>query len=721
MLSIPTKPRSGQRPKRRRPRTVIARWIRARRSTGNGLCSRRPSRHRGLATQDGFLLIEVIVSSLIVAVVVVATLTGFDVVNRTTADERRHNQAAVLAAQSQEQMRTLPAGTLSALESSPHTYTRVVGGTTYSITQEAKATNASQSSTGCSVSNTTAQTAANVQITSSVTWPTLGTRSPVRESSIITPPTGSALEVDVGNAPAPTAGVAGVTVIVKYTSILTHTPGTLEATTNSSGCLVFGGIPATSAIVEIPEKLRFVTPSGALKIAPKEFTITPNTTTHDAVTYNEGGRIAAEFTYKGAGEWEGLKVKSDTFVAFNVAIPAAPEFELGSTSFQYEAGGEEHYKALTGSFGTAAMTPAGLKYLSGDLFPFPSPGAWSVYAGDCTKNNPSAIKEVELPSGVYVEPGKTTTVKVPMSHVTLNVYSGTQSSKGALEAVSYPVKITNTECEGAPVPNNASAAPIIEHNQASTSAGHLENPFQPFGKAKLCVFNKAVGKAYTVNYNNNSIAGSTANVYIGERSEAEKVEQRQKEETAAKTKREGEETAARTKREGEEATTRKNAEKVEETARIKREGEETAKRIEAENKEKEGKLPAAYSAATEYALNARVSESGKLYQSIKAANKGHTPKTNATWWKTVTRAEVESKRKSEEATTRTNAEKVEETAKIKREGEEATTRKAAEKAEEAPRIKREGEEATLKTQREKEEAEEAAKKEAIVESGRGSC
>ena len=120
------------------------------------------------------------------------------------ADERHHNQAAVLAAQSQEQLRTEPAGILSALESSPHGYTRLVGGTTYTIPQEAKAINASKASTGCNVAQTGTQTGANVQITSSVTWPLLVTakRPSVRESSIITPPTGSALEVDVGNAPA---------------------------------------------------------------------------------------------------------------------------------------------------------------------------------------------------------------------------------------------------------------------------------------------------------------------------------------------------------------------------------------------------------------------------------------------------------------------------------------------------------------------------------------
>jgi Tfp pilus assembly protein PilV len=678
MRTLPTKPRSGQRLRWRRPRSLIARWRGAGGPTDAALTGARPRpEHLRPAAQQGFLLVEVIISSLIVAVLVVATLTGYDVVNRTTADERHHNQAAVLAAQSNEQLRTEPAGILSALESSPHSYTRLVGGTTYTITQEAKAINASQSSTGCNVTQTGTQTGANVQITSSVTWPVLVTakRPPVRESSIITPPTGSALEVDVGNAPAPTAGVAGVTVVVKYISAVTKSPGTLEATTDSSGCLVFGGIPANSATVEILEKLRYVTPSGALKIPPKELTITPNTTTHDAVTFNEGGRITAEFTYKGLPVWEGVPVKGDTFVAFNVSIPAPPEFEVGSSAFEYEAGGEEHYKALAGSYATAAMTAAGLKYLSGDLFPFPSPSSWSVYAGDCTNNNPSTIKEVELQPGVFVEPGKNVAVKVPMSHVQLNVYSGTQPSPGSLESTSYPVKITNTECESAGTPNNAQGAPIVEHNQASSSTGHLENPFQPFGKAKLCVFNKAKGKTYTVNYNNNSVGGSTKNVYIGERSEAEKVEQRQTEEAAAKAKREGEEAAAKTKREAEEAIPRAKKEKEETEKREARIAAEKAEKAKWEKEEKEAKL---------------------------------------------TKKQREEKEKAQKEA-RIKSEAAEAAAKEKRIAEEAAARAKLEKAEAELKTKLEENEAKLKAEREKAEAEEAAKKEAVVESGRLSC
>ena len=45
---------------------------------------------------------------------------------------------AVLAAQSQEQLRSEPASALDTLETNPHKYTRTVGGTIYTVTQEAK-------------------------------------------------------------------------------------------------------------------------------------------------------------------------------------------------------------------------------------------------------------------------------------------------------------------------------------------------------------------------------------------------------------------------------------------------------------------------------------------------------------------------------------------------------------------------------------------------------
>ena len=66
-----------------------------------------------------------------------------DETNKVSQDERSHNQASVLAAQSQEQLRSDPGSTLNALAATPHEYTQTVGGTTYKINQSARFVNGS--------------------------------------------------------------------------------------------------------------------------------------------------------------------------------------------------------------------------------------------------------------------------------------------------------------------------------------------------------------------------------------------------------------------------------------------------------------------------------------------------------------------------------------------------------------------------------------------------
>jgi hypothetical protein len=504
------------------------------------------------------MLIEVIVSTLMIALIVVATLTGFDVFNRATADERHHAQATLLAAQSQEYLRSDPASALTALETAAHVYTRALGGTTYTITQEAKPVGASGSATTCSVSEATTSSGSNFQITSTVAWTQLGSRQPVKQSSIITPPTGSDLEVDVGAFPAPTTvGVPGLAVTAKFTPP-ESAQVSVEGITNSGGCVVFTGIPATSAIVEVAERARYVTPTGLLKWPTKEVTIAPNITTHYHVTYNEGGKVLGEFAYKGVTKtWEGKPVVSDTFVVFQPNM-LGTEFAVGSTKFEYEAGGEELYKPLTGTFATSAETAAGTKYSAGDLFPFLSGAV--AYAGDCAKN------KVEAEAPVLVEPGKTSSVKIPLSFVALNVKSGTKAKPGALETTSYPVAITNSQCAITEVPVHGTAA-NLRHNQVSNTEGHLTNPFQPFGKYELCLYNATAKKTYTATYTNSKPEGSTVTLYLGELSKLE--------------------------REAEEAKTKKTREEAELAKREARKTKEKEEKAGWEKLEKEGKLTSA--------------------------------------------------------------------------------------------------------------------------------
>jgi len=520
-------------------------------------------------SDDGFLLIEVMISALLVAIIAIATFNGFDAVNRASADQRSHDQAVVLAAQSQEQLRTDPVTTLDALESTPHVYTQTVDGTPYTITQRVEPSNGSASGSGCNVTETTKQTGANVQITSAVTWAALSAakRPEVSLTSIITPPAGSGLEIDVGNAPAPTAGVPGVSVVVTYKASGASSLSTAEGTTNSNGCLVFGGIPSLAASIAIPQKIGYVTPADLLKVPEKEVTLAPNLTTHDAVTYAQAGGIKAEF-YD-----ESKAVTGDTFVASNSSLTAEPKFELGSTEFEYQTTGEQNYHALTGTYALTAETAKyESSYPTGDLFPFPEPNKWLVYAGDCPENNPSKWSSVKG-AEVSVSAGTITPLKIPISKVSLTVWEGTKAVKKSNATEHLKITITNTACSAYSEPaNNAYALTTPTHKQETEGTGNdgLKNPYQPYGTYKLLAESSKEHKKYELGsletLTNASETGTSVTIYLGQKNlEAIKsTREKAEKEVAAIEKEEKALTEAKTtethNRESREATEKSNTE-----------------------------------------------------------------------------------------------------------------------------------------------------------------
>lgn len=473
--------------------------------------------------QEGFLLVEVMISALLVALIVVATFNGFAVANKASTNARQRDQAALLAAQSQEQLRSEPATALDVLEQSPHTYTTTIGSIQYTTTQEAKPLGASGSTTGCNVSETKASTGANFLVISTVSWPTQeqAKRPPVKQSSVITPPTGSDIEVDVVNGAG--TGVAGVTARATFVPVESGSYNTVEATTGREGCVVLTGIQATEATVEIEEKIGFVTPSGALKPPLKELSIAPNITTHYEVQFAEGGRIAARYTYKGETSWDGKAVKSDTFVAANNGkMKVEPEYEIGSTAFASCEGSEEQSKATTGLYAEIAETAACTKYPHGDLFPFTTP--WLVYPGDCSAN-----KNAESESSALVTSGATTKVNVPLAYTDLVLYNGTYGKTSAVTEALGPVKIKNSECASAPTPDNSWGFTYVHEQTGKTLAketyageGRLENPFQPFGTLSLCLVDATTKKTYTTTFTNSKVATpSTPTIYLGQKTPAE--------------------------------------------------------------------------------------------------------------------------------------------------------------------------------------------------------
>jgi type II secretory pathway pseudopilin PulG len=485
-----------------------------------GLLGRIRARRAGLAAEDGVTLIEVMVSALMVGFIAIATFNGFDVATGATTEERFHDQAALLAAQSQELLRSDSAATLDPLEAAAHVYTQTIGGEKYTISQSSRwisdnNQNASCSATGKEHSN---QAGNYLQVHTMITWPQQQAAGlhPLEQYSIITPPDGSGLEVDVTNGRTPELPVSGVTVVA----------GEAESTTGEAGCVIFGGIPATRINVDAFKVGDVVTPTDTIKKVFPEVLVAPNITTHIEAKLNQGAAITAEYSH------EGKPATGDTFVAYNSQLEPAPNLELGSTRFGV-FGKEGEYNALpgtteAGSYKEKATTPiSGTYYPTGDLFPFQ--GAWVVYPGDCAENNPETVDKGQFPASsdpsVAPEPGQDATVKVPTSYVQLNAYKGIKGTI-VLETEERPVKITNTVCTSAkiPTPDNASSFSAIHTQNTTTGAasGHLAAPYQPFGKSfKLCLWDKTEQKTYTTEYANETIAGSTINIWLKETSEFE--------------------------------------------------------------------------------------------------------------------------------------------------------------------------------------------------------
>ena len=240
--------------------------------------------------------------------------------------------------------------------------------------------------------------------------------------------------------------------------------------------------------------------------------------------YDEGGQIAARYTYNGATEYAGKQVTGNTFVVANEEMNLSPKLELGSTAFAApESGGEERYVAETNTYAQTALSATAPKYPYGDLFPFPS--HWTVYAGDCAENNPALVvtKETVTPGSAIVSPGaRTEAVSVPESYVSLKVYGGTKKAPTA-PTQQFEVKITNASCSKSPPasPNHAKSVSYT-HTQLTSLAGELEAPFQPFGTLEICLKASAT-RHDLLTYQATSLSGSSPSLYTEELSASEKA------------------------------------------------------------------------------------------------------------------------------------------------------------------------------------------------------
>ncbi len=445
------------------------------------------------ASEAGDTLIEVLVSALLVGLVVVGTLTGFNSATKASYDGRAHSQATVCAQQDEERMRGLSTKQISELGTSsrevtdtcePYVKGSGYKGTVYTVTSTAQYVNDKTTGTSCSPEGS----ADYLRTTSSVKWAALKTRKEVTQSSIVTNPIGASLLVKIENQVG--QGVSGATV----TAVGENTNQT--QTTNSEGCAIFGSLVAPSVTVTVT-KTGWVDHEGEV-IAPESLKLVTGKTTSVTYALGEPGSIKATFLSKGATEL------GDTFVAYQAGIVRAPAFMLEGTISSSVPAAATDYKS-------SVVSPIA-------LFPFqkpPAPGSpnpYTVYAGDCEKNEPKIYEPGFVNATAQVEPGKEASLSKPLELPPVNILvkEGYESGANAgLTVNSGTVSVRDTACEGV-IPTNyfgKPPTPTYKHYQPLAVGGHLTYPGQPFGKFTLCVSNGT--RKWEGEFTNNTINGPT--------------------------------------------------------------------------------------------------------------------------------------------------------------------------------------------------------------------
>jgi Tfp pilus assembly protein PilV len=395
--------------------------------------------HRSPSREEGFALIEVLVSALVIVIVGGAVLTLLQATARSAGDQRHHSEAYAIAQEDQARMRSMRISSLNRLA---QTWPVTLDGTKFAVTSTGVFVNNTSGTASCTTGKASAD---YVQITSSVTWPQMGQRPPVVVQSIVSPSNGSldpghgTLAISAVNAaqqPLPGVGVSSGS-----------GPGTFSGTTDASGCANFADLPAGTYRL-VPSAPGLIDKLGKAP-ASQNVGVNPSSTTPIVLEYDRPGYLEVNFKYRVGSSSEFKASSARTIAIFNSNLQ-------------------------TPTFVNAPGSSPAASIKSGLLYPATSP--YAVYAGSCTDNNPNPGSDPNAPgaaavAGVTVPSGATTTWPV-----------GTIQ----LPALNLVVKYNGALVNGAKVTISGNTCSFSQ-TTATTSEGILPNPGLPWGSYDICV------------------------------------------------------------------------------------------------------------------------------------------------------------------------------------------------------------------------------------------
>jgi Tfp pilus assembly protein PilX len=426
-------------------------------------CSRLRALRRLARGEEGSFLVEALVSSVIIVIVGIGVLESIDRSSRLGGEQKAQAIAGNVAQSEQEQVRAMALSQQSNLRRSS---SRTVSGVRYDIASRTDWVNDQSGGADCA---TAAASADYMKLSTVVTWPAMGTRKPVTLESLIAPGVRSfgagqgSLAVLVTNAAG--AGVSGLQVSLSG-------PATLSDTTNASGCVLWGYLPAASGyVVGFSRPPDWVAADGS-QVVSRSVPVVGDQTSNVALQYDRGGYLQASFQTKRTSS----ATATDTY----------PKHAHVTNS---GGGGVSVSFPLTGSSGT-----------SGLLFPFTS--AYTVHADRC------AATEVPVPA-----PAPTPPFPAAPSATSATVSSGTTTPAAPMRIPAVNLKVTSGG-----VPVNAAAVRVITPcgttlRRTTTSDGFVDDPGFPYATSLAFCVSDGV-RSREVTQSNTNFNGSTLTVDI---------------------------------------------------------------------------------------------------------------------------------------------------------------------------------------------------------------
>ncbi len=406
---------------------------------------------------------------------------------RASAEERHRSQAYAIAQEDQARLRAMRIPSLNGFVEKEREVP--LNGTIYKVTSTAKFVN---DSTGEAPTCSSGSASVDyVRISTTVTWPSRGSRPPVNIESIVSPVSGS-LDPTHGNLSITTINAAGLP--LPAVPLTLTGPATLASNTDSSGCAIFYDQPAGDYTVTPSPGAGYVEKDGN---APQAETVSAaaGSTTNYVLQFDKAGSAPVAFKYRVGSSGTFNAGTADSIYVFNSNMSSAKVFGTPGGTRQ------------TGITATS-------------LFPFTS--TYAVYAGSCEGDNPNptgvepppaaaapALANVSVPVN-----GTAATATLQLPALNLKVWTGRNSSNPESAYNGADVWIRDDYCPetGTPVTRRAT----------TNSSGNLPDPGLPWSRYDVCA-DTITGGATTGGRRQrienvevkNLTSGTTINFYLG--------------------------------------------------------------------------------------------------------------------------------------------------------------------------------------------------------------